>query len=151
MTHLGRQGALFLAACLLAAGCANLVVLKYSIDIPPDVPRVAKAQDKDCKVVTIKPRRAYARWHMQGWIICLEGFIEKNIDLSNERPLLPAIQSWGFATRGQEEGYHQCRRLLVEQIELHGEEAVRARTESLLKSLRDTWHNAKAPHWRQEF
>jgi hypothetical protein len=125
-------------------------LIEYSIEIPPDVPREAKAQDKDCKVVSILPRQIYSRWHMQGWIVCLEGFVEKNIDLSNERPLLPAIQSWGFATRGQEEGYHQCRRLLVGQMKLHGEEAVRARAESLLQSLRDIWHDVDSPRWKQE-
>jgi hypothetical protein len=136
MTHLGKRGLLCFAVWLIAAGCANRVVLKYSIDIPPDVPREAKAQDKDCKVVSILPRQIYSRWHMQGWIVCLEGFVKKNIDLSNERPLLPAIQSWGFAMRGQEEGYHQCCQLLLGQIELHGEGPARKRARSLLKSLR---------------
>jgi hypothetical protein len=136
---------------MLIAGCANPVVLAYSVDIPLDVPIEAKAQDKNCKVVSIRPRRTYAYWHMQGWIICLEGFVEKSIDLNNERPLLPAIQSWGFATRGQDDGYHQCRRLLREQIELHGNQPARARAESLLQLLKDLWRDAESPHWKQEF
>ncbi len=151
MANLRKHGLLCLLSCMLAAGCANAVLLEYSIDIPPDVPPEAKAQDKDCKVVTIQPRRLYARWHMEGWIVCLEGFIEEAIDLHDEKPLLPAVQSWGFATRGQEKGYHQCRVLLLEQVKLHGEKAVRSRAKSLLLKLRETCRDDDSPHWKQSF
>lgn len=136
MKHLNALSLMCLLSLLVGAGCVNPVELDYSVDIPPDVPREAKAQDKDCKVVSILPRQIYSRWHMQGWIVCLEGFVEKSIDLSNERPLLPAVQSWGFAMRGQEEGYHECRKLLLKQMKLHGEGPARRRAKSLLKSLR---------------
>lgn len=151
MAYFRNCSCLCFLAFLLVVGCANPVVLEYSVDIPPDVPREAKAQDKDCKVVSIRPRQTYAYWHMQGWITCLEGLIEKGIDLNNEKPLLPALQSWGYATRGQEEGYHQCRRLLLKQMELHGDESTRERAELLLQSLRDIWHDTESQHWKKEF
>jgi len=140
-----------LLAFMLFAGCASPIAIQYSIDIPLDVPAEAKAQDKNCKVVSIRPRQTYAYWHMQGWIICLEGFVKNNIDLHNERPLLPAVQSWGFATRGQEEGYHQCRRLLLKQIELHDDDSTREWAELLLQSLRNIWRDSESPHWKRDF
>jgi len=151
MKHFSVLHILSLFSLLAAVGCANPVKLEYSIEVPPDVPREAKAQDKNCRVVSIQPRQTYAYWHMQGWIICLEGFTRNSIDLSNERPLLPPVQNWGYATRGQEEGYHRCRKLLLKQVKLHGSQSALARAEILLQSLKDIWGDQDSPHWKQEF